>query len=85
VTESRRRATPVLEFIADALFGVGCMIVGLGGLCTLGALASGGARNFTLTGSSSLASFFVVGGAGILAGRALRRFAAARGRKTDDE
>jgi|GEM_PF-3210165 len=81
----RRRDMPVLEFVADALFGIGCMIVGLGGLCTVILLGLAPASLSNWAQWSPLAGTFVVGGAVILAGRALRRFVRARVRKLNDE
>jgi hypothetical protein len=82
VTPPRRRAMPVLEFIADALFGIGCMIIGLGGLCTLGTLAFAHASPTSFAEWRPFAGGLVVGGAVILLGRALRRFV--RAREMDD-
>jgi hypothetical protein len=85
MTPPRRRAMPVLEFVADALFGIGCMIIGLGGLCTLSTLTLGHAGPSTLAAWRPLAATLVVGGPVILLGRALRRFARTRIRRVDDE
>jgi hypothetical protein len=72
------RPSPVLEFVADALFGIGCMIVGLGGLCTLGTLAFSHAGRSTIAEWRPLIVTSAVGGPIILLGRGLRRFARSR-------
>jgi len=68
-----RSDMPVLEFVADALFGIGCMIVGLGGLCTLATWASAPASLARLAGWRPLGVTLVIGGAVMLLGRGLRR------------
>ena len=81
----RRSDMPVLEFIADALFGIGCMIVGLGGLCTLATCSFAGQNRSTTETWAPAVGMLVVGSAVMLLGRALRRWVRGRVRKVDHE